>query len=57
MVNIGEIITLTEKEFNLLLDVKAQAREWDKKELAGNISIDEKIVMLIDMMLNKHCEE
>ena len=57
MVNIGEIITLTEKEFDLLLDVKAQAREWDKKELAGNISIDEKIVMLIDMMLNKHCEE
>mgnify|MGYP003626861223 FL=1 len=57
MVNIGEIITLTKREFNLLLDVKAQAREWDKKELAGNISIDEKIVMLIDMMLNKHCEE
>tara|TARA_R110000868_G_scaffold144758_2_gene364095 strand:+ start:1564 stop:1737 length:174 start_codon:yes stop_codon:yes gene_type:complete len=57
MVNIGEIKTLTEKEFNLLLDVKAQAREWDKKELAGNISIDEKIVMLIDMMLNKHFEE
>ena len=57
MVNIGEIITLTEKEFNLLLDVKAQAREWDKKELAGNISIDEKIVMLIDMMLDEYCEE
>ena len=57
MVNIGEIITLTEKEFNLLLDVKAQARLWDKNELAGNISYAEKIVMLIDMMLDEYCEE
>tara|TARA_B110000285_G_C14633266_1_gene384401 strand:+ start:345 stop:518 length:174 start_codon:yes stop_codon:yes gene_type:complete len=57
MVNIGEIITLTKREFDLLLDVKAQARQWHKSELVGNISFDEKVVMLIDMMLDKHCEE